>query len=118
MTVRARLTALYAVLFGVAALLQLAVSYALLRAHLTATLPAPVAGQALGDVAAQYALAFAGTLLVATALGWVVAGRALGPLKAIAATARQISDERLHRRIDLDGPMTSCATWRTPSTRC
>jgi hypothetical protein len=53
MTVRARLTALYAVLFGVAALLQLAVSYALLRAHLTATLPAPVAGQALGDVAAQ-----------------------------------------------------------------
>ena len=104
MTVRARLTALYAVLFGVAALLQLAVSYALLRAHLTATLPAPVAGQALGDVAAQYALAFAGTLLVATALGWVVAGRALGPLKAIAATARQISDERLHRRIDLDGP--------------
>src|SRR5262245_42322453 len=104
MTVRARLTFLYAVLFGVAALLLIAVSYALLRAHLTATLPAPLAQQALATVAEQYALAFAGTMLVAIALGWAIAGRVLAPLKAMTATARQVSEERLSRRINLDGP--------------
>jgi signal transduction histidine kinase len=98
------MTALYAVLFGVAALLLLAVSYALLRSHLTATLPAPAARNALAEVAVQYALAFAGVMLVAVALGWAVAGRVLEPLKAMTSTARQISDERLDRRIGLDGP--------------
>jgi signal transduction histidine kinase len=103
MTVRARLTALYAVLFGIAALLLLAVSYGLLRAHLSATLPPQLARQALADVATQYALAFAGTMLVAVALGWAVAGRVLEPLKAIASTARDVTDERLDRRVGLHG---------------
>jgi signal transduction histidine kinase len=92
------------VLFGVAALLLLAASYGLLSAHLSATLPAPLAREALAEVAAQYALAFVGVMLVAVALGWAVAGRVLAPLKAMTATARQISDERLDRRIGLDGP--------------
>jgi signal transduction histidine kinase len=38
------------------------------------------------------------------ALGWVVAGRALRPLRTITAAARDISATSLHRRLALDGP--------------
>ena len=41
---------------------------------------------------------------VCVALGWVVAGRALRPLRTITATARDISATSLHRRLALDGP--------------
>jgi signal transduction histidine kinase len=37
-------------------------------------------------------------------LGWVVAGRALQPLRTITNAARQISASNLHRRLALDGP--------------
>jgi signal transduction histidine kinase len=37
-------------------------------------------------------------------LGWLIAGRALRPLRTITNTARQISASNLHRRLDLDGP--------------
>ena len=37
-------------------------------------------------------------------LGWVIAGRALSPLRTITETARDISASNLHRRLDLDGP--------------
>ena len=42
--------------------------------------------------------------LIATWLGWIVAGRALQPLRTITATARDISANNLHRRLALDGP--------------
>ncbi|MFC5819644.1 sensor histidine kinase [Nonomuraea harbinensis] len=47
---------------------------------------------------------------VATALGWVVAGRVLAPLHKVTATARRIAaapdaDRGLRERIDLDGPI-------------
>jgi heavy metal sensor kinase len=41
---------------------------------------------------------------VASILGFVVAGRALRPVRIIAATARDISERDLHRRIELDLP--------------
>jgi heavy metal sensor kinase len=41
---------------------------------------------------------------VASVLGYVVAGRALRPVRVIAATARDISERDLHRRIVLDLP--------------
>jgi heavy metal sensor kinase len=41
---------------------------------------------------------------VASALGYLVAGRALRPVRLIAATARDISERDLHRRIELDLP--------------
>ncbi|MBJ7608070.1 MAG: heavy metal sensor histidine kinase [Candidatus Dormibacteraeota bacterium] len=41
---------------------------------------------------------------VASILGYVVAGRALRPVRVIAATARDISERDLHRRIDLALP--------------
>ncbi|QFY09169.1 HAMP domain-containing protein [Nonomuraea phyllanthi] len=41
---------------------------------------------------------------VALALGWLVAGRFLHPLRAITATAKVISAGNLHRRLDLGEP--------------
>jgi signal transduction histidine kinase len=40
----------------------------------------------------------------AFALGWLVAGRVLRPLRAITVTAREISATRLHERLALAGP--------------
>jgi signal transduction histidine kinase len=37
-------------------------------------------------------------------LGWVLAGRALRPLRTITDTAREISASNLHRRLALEGP--------------
>jgi signal transduction histidine kinase len=42
--------------------------------------------------------------LASVLLGWVVAGRALRPLRTIASTARDISATSLHRRLALAGP--------------
>jgi signal transduction histidine kinase len=42
--------------------------------------------------------------VVAAALGWFVAGRALRPLRRITESARQISATNLHERLALDGP--------------
>ena len=55
-------------------------------------------------MALQYALAFAGVLLLAGVIGWVVAGRVLEPLKRITATARRVSDNNLDERIPVAGP--------------
>ncbi|WP_141575556.1 HAMP domain-containing sensor histidine kinase [Actinomadura sp. WMMA1423] len=37
-------------------------------------------------------------------LGWLTAGRALRPLRAMTATAREISARNLHQRLDVRGP--------------
>ena len=42
--------------------------------------------------------------LISIWLGWLVAGRALRPLRTMTNTARQISASNLHRRLDLKGP--------------
>jgi signal transduction histidine kinase len=53
-------------------------------------------------------LEYIGALVVMTgasvALGWWMAGRALAPLRAIAATARRVSGQNLGERIALQGP--------------
>lgn len=104
LSIRARLTALYAALFGLAGAALLGVSYWLVARHFERTLPSAVADQTLADLRGQYALALLGTLLVAVALGWLVAGRVLRPLSAITATARRVSQDRLDERIALGGP--------------
>jgi signal transduction histidine kinase len=48
--------------------------------------------------------AVGGTLVAAVALGWVLAGRALRPLRQITETANRVADRSLHERIALDGP--------------
>jgi signal transduction histidine kinase len=104
LTVRARLTALYALLVGASTGALLLVSLWLLGRNFDRTLPDGLAGDALADVALQYALAFIGVLLLATVIGWAVAGRMLAPLKRITGTARRVSDESLAERIPVAGP--------------
>jgi two-component system, OmpR family, sensor histidine kinase VanS len=41
---------------------------------------------------------------VSLALGWLVAGRVLRPLRAMTSTTRQISERNLHERLALAGP--------------
>lgn len=104
LTVRARLTALYALLVALSTGILLLISYWLLGRHFDRTLSAQAAGDALDEVTVQYAVAFAGVLLLATAIGWAMAGHVLAPLKRIAATARRVSEQHLGERIDVTGP--------------
>ncbi len=50
------------------------------------------------------AFALALMAVISLWLGWVIAGRALRPLRTITETAREISASSLHRRLDLAGP--------------
>ncbi len=52
----------------------------------------------------ESALALAVMALISTALGWVVAGRVLRPLRTITAAAQEISEENLNRRLAMQGP--------------
>ena len=62
------------------------------------------------SVAAQHqllidsAIALAVMAVASICLGWVVAGRALRPLRTITNAAREISASNLHRRLALSGP--------------
>jgi signal transduction histidine kinase len=50
------------------------------------------------------AIGLAAMVVVAFVFGWVIAGRALRPLRTMMATARAISASNLHSRIGLDSP--------------
>ena len=52
----------------------------------------------------EYVAALVVMAAISVAAGWVLAGRALAPLRAIAATARRVSGENLGERIALNGP--------------
>ena len=69
MTLRLRLTALYTLLFGACGALLLAISSWLVHRQVNRTLPRDLADSALATLNTQYALALAGTVLVAMALG-------------------------------------------------
>jgi signal transduction histidine kinase len=60
--------------------------------------------RALRHVLLAFGLALALVTVASVAAGWIVAGRALRPIKRITATARSISDETLDARIALAGP--------------
>ena len=74
----------------------------------TAKLIHTVQNQILGGALHRLLIEYAVALLVMTALsvviGWLLAGRALAPLREITATARRVSGENLGERIDLPGP--------------
>ncbi len=103
-TVRARLTAIYVALAGLSTGILLLVSYWLLGRHFDRTLSASLASDALDEVAFQYFIAFAGVLLLAAVLGWLVSGWVLAPLKRITGTAQRVSEEHLDERIPVEGP--------------
>jgi signal transduction histidine kinase len=58
----------------------------------------------LHTLLAQSGIALAVMAALAFALGWLVAGRVLRPIRAITATARAISATSLHQRLPLTGP--------------
>jgi signal transduction histidine kinase len=58
----------------------------------------------LHELLVQSGIALAIMAVVSIALGWLVAGRVLRPLRTITTTARTISATNLHERLALDGP--------------
>ena len=129
-TIRLRLTVLYGVVSVLSAAGLLAITITLWGLRVTAHAPPPApAGTAAGQQAAlrqalahipqllhqadvtrsrQLLVAAAAGLLitagVSVILGWMAAGRALRPLRAITAATRQISEDDLQRRLAMPGP--------------
>ena len=133
-TIRLRLTLLYGALFLTAGVLLLTVTYLLVAHTTlgvevppparpepvlpggdppapppspTVELPESLAQQRASDlrqllVASGVALALMTVLSIG--LGWLVAGRALRPLRTLAATAKTISAYDLGQRLDVSGP--------------
>jgi signal transduction histidine kinase len=124
MTVRLRLTLLYGGLFFAAGFLLLTVAYVLVTNILEnlpftvqPTEPGPgLTPQQVAEIRSafidevqhrlivQSAFALLGVGLIALALGWFVADRALAPLQKVTATARKLSESTLHQRIAMQGP--------------
>ena len=104
MSIRARLTVLHAALLVGCTAVVLAISWWLLGNHLDRTVPEVYADTVMSRVGLQYALAVIGVTLLALGLGWLVATRALAPLRDIAGAAGRVSGERLDQRVPEQGP--------------
>src|SRR5207237_6133829 len=61
-------------------------------------------GATLHTLLVDSGIALAAMSVLSLWLGWLVAGRALSPLRTITSTAREISAQNLHRRLALAGP--------------
>jgi len=61
-------------------------------------------GAELHQLLVQSGISLAIMTVVSIALGWLVAGRVLRPLRAMTAATRQISERNLHARLALSGP--------------
>jgi signal transduction histidine kinase len=129
-TIRLRLTVMYGVvsILSAAGLLAITITLWGLRVTAPAPPPAPAGTAASQQAALRQALAHIPQLLhqadvtrsrqllvagatglaimagAAVILGWLLAGRALRPLRAITTATQQISEEDLHRRLAMPGP--------------
>jgi signal transduction histidine kinase len=106
MTLRTRLTLLYAVPF----LASGAVLVAIPLLQTSSTRPVGTGGPPEGTVdgpvldrmVGAAVIGLAAMVVVSVVAGWLVAGRFLRPLWTITATARDISASNLHRRLELE----------------
>ncbi len=117
-TIRVRLAALFFAVFlasGAVLLLVTVVVWQSRTGDLVATaVPTPIAqnpatgitqhGSDRHELLVASAIALAIMAFVSLAVGWLVAGRFLRPLRAITATTREISATNLHERLNLVGP--------------
>jgi signal transduction histidine kinase len=132
-TIRLRLTVLYGLVFLITGAVLLTIGYALVRHNVggpadyrdvmrrlgrpttpppwgthadsvVAAVRAELRDQALNRLLVEYAFALGVMTAVSVAAGWLLAGRALRPLRDITATARRVSGENLGERIALEGP--------------
>ena len=105
--VRTRLTALYASLLTGSTAVLLMLSWWLMDRHLHRTLPPGLADEAGQTLALQYLLAFVGICVLAVALGWWMAGRALQPLESSLDAQRRFVANASH---ELRSPLTVIRT--------
>ena len=105
--VRARLTALYASLLTGSTAVLLILSWWLMDRHLQRTLPPGLADDSAQTLALQYLLAFIGIGVLAVALGWWMAGRALQPLESTLDAQRRFVANASH---ELRSPLTVIRT--------
>jgi signal transduction histidine kinase len=127
-TVRLRLALLYGCLFLASGAALLAITYGLVDSRLSnlrvssGSAPGGTAGgqvhasSRVGDslraqqtadlhqFLVQSGIALAIMAVVSVALGWLMAGRTLRPLRAMTAATRRISERNLHERLALTGP--------------
>lgn len=132
-TVRMRLTLLYGALFTASGAALLAITFLLVRRKTIFTVLLPCAGlkpedcsyslsgkrsaainpmreylhqqhSLLREFVVQSGIALAIMLVVSLALGWIVAGRVLRPLRTMTTTVRHISARNVHERLALTGP--------------
>jgi signal transduction histidine kinase len=74
------------------------------EASVAAAVRAQLRTDALHRLLVEYVLALGAMTLVSVVAGWLLAGRALRPLRRITGTARRVSGENLGERIALEGP--------------
>ncbi|HET9074740.1 MAG TPA: ATP-binding protein [Solirubrobacteraceae bacterium] len=124
-TIRARLTTLYGGVFLLSGTALLSIGYVLVRENLERRIRLQQSLHLLGrsvDLAYYrmmrnqwihetlhqllftYLLALVAMTGVSVLAGWLLAGRALAPLRRITTTARRVSGENLGERIALGGP--------------
>jgi signal transduction histidine kinase len=129
-TVRLRLTLLYGAVFVLSGAALVAISYLLIKnrfQNFRATTGGPIGPSHLGaptlapshsvtdglraqqnsdlhQFLLQSLIALAVMAVVSVLLGWLVAGRALHPIRTMTARARRISERNLHERLALAGP--------------
>jgi signal transduction histidine kinase len=126
-TIRLRLTVPYGLVFLVTGAILLTIGYLLVRSnvgepHVLRKIGAPpllpntptidafrqirkqLINEALNRLLVEYLAALGVMTLVAVGTGWLLAGRALRPLREITSTARRVSGESLGERIGLRGP--------------
>jgi signal transduction histidine kinase len=111
-TLRTQLTLLYAVPFFASAAVLLSIPLLGFRDTVPARSPVGASygpplsamdSSNLPQVLRDSGIGLAALVVVSLALGWLVAGRFLRPLRTITATARDISANNLHRRLSLPG---------------
>jgi signal transduction histidine kinase len=73
-------------------------------ARIAEAVRAQLRSDALHRLLIEYMVALGAMTAVSVAAGWLLAGRALRPLRDITATARRVSGENLGERISLKGP--------------
>ncbi len=126
LSIRTRLSLLYGGALFAAGALQLAAMYAIVRYSLFQPIPPNPPGMQtlpqrqippgameiiddfrnniLRDLLTQSAIALIIIGVIASVLGWLLAGRALAPIHQIANTAARVSSGALNERIALQGP--------------
>ncbi len=72
--------------------------------RITNAIRAQLRSDALHRLLIEYVVALGAMTIVSVVAGWLLAGRALRPLRDITATARRVSGENLGERIGLRGP--------------